>query len=240
MFRLVWINIEKRLNKSSLIFIFLAIIFVWLIAFYNASFNLSTFDFISNKKVLIKDYIYETSEVFTIILFFLVLLLNIQEVTIEMDRFDSYFVCLFSKRIVFWTKICAMVIMQISFMFVLFIGIILIYIIRFQELNQLSNLMIIFFNNFFYFTFILLLSFIIVTLFKNQYSLLSIIVIYWLSKLTVGSKIDNVLKYLILRIDYNYEKCYSSLGVSYTYIIWYIIGLSLLTAFIYQKKDLNC
>ena len=240
MCRLIWINLEKRLNKGTIIFIFIAIFFVWFLAIYNADFQLSSFEFISSKKILIKEYIYETNEVVKLIVFFFVIMLNIQEVTNEIDRFDAYFVSRFGKKRIFCAKIISMLFLIFAFMLLLYLGIILIYLFRFYEMNFLKNLFFIFINYLLYFVFIFLIGFILITIFKNYYSLLLIIAMYWFFEVIVDSPFFKIAKHLFLRVEFNIEKCYSNFDLSYTYILWLMIGYCCLAGLIYQKKDLNC
>ena len=56
MFDLLNININKRLSFISLIFIIISLIMIFFLLYYHASFEISMFELLDNKEIIVQNY----------------------------------------------------------------------------------------------------------------------------------------------------------------------------------------
>ena len=60
MWRLILINFNKKLSYASMVITFVSLIAIYLVAVFNASFNVNGYMYLEEKAFLIKDFFQET------------------------------------------------------------------------------------------------------------------------------------------------------------------------------------
>lgn len=237
MIDLININLNKRLSIISIIFVFISLFLITVLLYYNASFNISNFELLDNKELILENYILDSIQTIEIIGVFFVIFLVALELFYNINNFDAYFIALTNKRDYFISKITSYIIIITLYFLLVFINLIIIYTIRFNEIKELQFLLEILKNYMLYYILIFMISYVVLLLFYNYFSSIILFIFYWISKMTEEDNFINKYILLNIKIDFKERKIFTSF--TQTYFFFYIIILTFLALFIYKKKDLK-
>ena len=237
MMNLFLINFNKKLSFISVIFMLISLIAIYMVTIYNASFNLDNFLFISERKMYCFEFFNETFQLIELIQVIFIILLVELELFYNTDNFDSYFVSLEGKKKYFRSKIITYIVIIFFYTLLVFLGVVLIYLIRFQDIEHLNFIIKIFIHYLLYFMVIFGVSFLFLLMFRNYFSAMLVFIYYWISQMIEVK--SNILKVLLARVVLNVEEQSISFGVGILYVIVFLIVLFLSLDLIYQNSDLK-
>ncbi len=218
----------------------ICILFIWVVALYNANFRVDNYDFVINYVESIKEFLMETNEVILIVSILFVIVLALQEISHNSVNFDVYFIVRYSRFRFHSAKIIAFIIILCIFTAYLYLGILIIYLWRFNNVYYLGFVFKMFSDTLLYLTFMFLAGHTVVIITNNSFSALIVIMLYWTSRLLINTKLDKYLKYIVLRVKMNYEVLSYGFNVDYFWVIINLSVLIIINFMIYLKKDLKC
>lgn len=234
---LILINFEKKMSFLSLVFMILSIMLVYGICIYNASFELSEFYLLEQWDIIVDNYLIESLHLIEFIgVIFIVLLVEL-ELFYNTDNFDSYFVVLKGKNIFYLSKFLSYLIIIFLYTLILFLGFILIYIIRFKTIFHCEFMLNCFVIYLLYFVTLFMISFLVMILFKNYYSIILVFLYYWITKIVDNKNV--VLKTLLPKIDIDVSKMNVNIGSNIGYLLLFMGILFIINMHIYGKKDMK-
>lgn len=237
MFKLIEINIDKKLSFTSIFFMFITVLLIYVLAIYNASFELSDFSTLDQSYIILENYILETFQLIELIgIIFIIILIEL-ELVYNTDNFDSYFIALKGKKNVFVSKIIGYLIILFIYTTLIFMGVLIIYFIRFNSVKLLSFIINCYFIYLMYFIMFLFISYLFMLLFKNYFIAVVVFVYYWLCRII---ETDNkFLKILCPKIEVDLFNSNISFSTNIYYIIIYILILIMFCGKLYEIKDLK-
>ena len=237
MFKLIEINIDKKLSFTSMFFMFISILLIYVLAIYYASFELSDFKTLDQNYIILENYILETFQLIELIgIIFIIILIEL-ELVYNTDNFDSYFIALKGKKNVFVSKIIGYLIILIFYNTLIFMGVLIIYFIRFKSVKLLSFIINSYFIYLIYFTMFLFITYLFMLFFKNYFIAIVIFIYYWLCRIIeTENKFFNILCHKIEVDLFNYNISFS---INIYYIIIYILILIMFCGKLYEVKDLK-
>ena len=97
-----------------------------------------------------------------------------------------------------------------------------------------------YFNTIIYIYYLFIISFNLVLISKSHFSATIVILIYWGSKMFINHEADKYLKFIILRLNFNYISFDFGFEIKYLYVIINLVVQIAMNYFIYAKKDLKC
>ena len=237
MFKLKEINIDKKLSFTSMFFMFITILLIYVLAIYNASFELSDFKTLDQNYIILENYILETFQLIELIgIIFIIILIEL-ELVYNTDNFDSYFIALKGKKNVFVSKIIGYLIILIFYNTLIFMGVLIIYFIRFKSVKLLSFIINSYFIYLIYFTMFLFITYLFMLFFKNYFIAIVIFIYYWLCRIIeTENKFFNI---LCPKIEVDLFNNNISFSINIYYIIIYILILIMFCGKLYEVKDLK-
>ena len=237
MFRLVLINLDKKLSFISIIFMCISLLAITIVTIYNASFDVGEFEFLNEFELYSENFITESIQLIEIIeVLFIVLLVEL-ELFHNTDNFDSYFVSTQSKKKIFICKITAYLIIAIFYTSVIFLQLMIIYMVRFNSIKELTLIIHGYFHYLIYFILIFFISFLFMILFKNYFSAMLVFLYYWISKLNENT--NELFKILLPSIVIDFANKNIDFGISIFYILLYLLCIYFINSKIYEFKDLK-
>lgn len=233
MLKIIGLNIDKKLSMFSMIFMFTSILVIFVVSIYQASFDLSEFKTICEYDIVVGNYISETFQLIEIIsILFLILLVEL-ELFYNTDNFDSYFVSLKGRRSYFNVKIITYSIILFFYTAFVFLGTMIIYLIRFKDTNFINYFVDAFANYFMYFYFIFALSYVFLVLFKNYFSAMIVFLYYWIGKLVEEGN------YIFVKPKMDFELKTMGFNTESIYVVLLIVILIFICKKIYITKDMK-
>ena len=145
MFRMICLNLDKKLSFLSVVFMMISIFLIFLITVINSSFDLNDYQLLSNEKIVASNFFFESFQVTEIIAIVFIILLVELELFHNNENFDCYYVALKGKGKYFLVKILSYLIILCFYTLVVFIGIGIIYLIRFNSIEYINFI----FNSFY-------------------------------------------------------------------------------------------
>ena len=237
MWRLILINFNKKLSYASMIITFVSLIAIYLVAVFNASFNVNGYMYLEEKAFLIKDFFQETFLLVELIGIIFVVLVVELELFYNTDNFDSYFVSVFGKEKFIVSKIYAYLLIILNYTVLMFLGITIIYFMRFNSIEYIKFIIDGFYHYTIYFSLVFLIAFIFVLSFKNYFSAMIVFIYYWLSKIfESNTKLVNI---IFPKIIIDLDKYKISFGVDFIYILFGILFMFVTILHTYRKLDLK-
>ena len=237
MLRLIEINIDKKLSFASIFFMFITILLIYVLAIYNASFELSDFKTLDQNYIILENYILETFQLVELIgVIFIIILIEL-ELVYNQDNFDSYFIALKGKKNVFVSKIIGYLIILFFYTILIFIGVLIIYFIRFNSVKLLSFIISSCFVYFIYFSMFLFITYLFMLFFKNYFIAIIVFIYYWLCRIIETD--NNFFKLLCPKIEVDLVNSNISFSTNIYYIIIYILILMMFCGKLYEIKDLK-
>ena len=240
MIHMILLNLYKKLNKISYIFIGISLIIISVLGYYNANFKIKNVEIKLNFDFYTANYITEMLEIITFIILFFIILLCLMETLQNTNNFDCYFITVKSRLSVIISKIINYLIIIFFYMLNVYIIVSLIALIRFKNTLIITYLFKIFFYHLFEVYSIFLLTFLLVILTNNSFSILLTIAIYILLKIDLPDKIAKVVKYLFLEPAVSPFNHLVSLDIKTPFIILYYSLLIISIITIYLFKDIKC
>ena len=237
--RLLIIDFDKKLSIFSILFMFITIVLIYIIAYYYASFNLSYYEILEQNELLKNNYITDTFQVVEVIGVIFVIFLVELELFNNIDNFDAYFISITSKKKVFAVKIFNYLSIIFIYILYIYIGIVSIYILRFKDIEILFFESKLFISLYIYLIFIFMIAYLLLLAFYNYFTAIVVFVMYWCSKLFVTTEFDKIFKVIFFRLEYDLNKYEVAFTIDFIYIIVYIIVVYFICRVIYLKKDLK-
>lgn len=237
MFRLICLNLDKKLSLLSVMFMLVSVFLIYLITFLNASFNLTEFELLDSVSIVISNFFEESISTVEIIgLVFIILLVEL-ELFQNNDNFDSYFVSIKGKSYYFMIKIFSYIFIIVFYTLIIFLGILIIYVVRFNSLNYVSYIFECFGYYLLYFILYFLISLLFMFWFKNYFSAMLVFIYYWLCKIVETN--DEIILAILPNIYLNIKEQSVSFNVNIVFIIIFLLVLILANKKIYEIKDLK-
>ena len=237
MLELTLINFNKKLSFLSLIFMIISVVLIYAICFYNASFEMAEYYLLDNWDIVVNSYLTETIQMIEFIGVIFIILLVELELFYNTDNFDSYFVVLNGKRKYFFAKTISYVLIIFFYTFIIFLGFILIYIIRFKSIVYIKLIFDCFVHYLVYFIVVFFVGYFVMILFKNYYSVILAFLYYWVTKII--DRKNAVLKIILPNITVDIEKSRVSFECSIWYLLIFTVLLCIINMYIYQEKDMK-
>ena len=237
MWELTLINFNKKLSFLSLIFMAISILLVYAICIYNASFDMAEYYLLDQWDIVVENYLAETIQMIEFVGVVFIILLVELELFYNTDNFDSYFVVLQGRKKYFVAKSISYFIIIFFYTLIIFLGFILIYIIRFKSTAYISLIIDSFTQYFLYFILIFSVGYFVMILFKNYYSVILGFLYYWGTKI-IESK-NGVLKVLMPNVIVDIEKNTVAFNCSLWYLLIFLVLLCIINMYIYQEKDMK-
>ena len=237
MFELTLINFNKKLSFLSLIFMILSIVIVYFICVYNASFELSEYYLLDQRDIVVGNYLTDTLQMIEFIGVIFIILLVELELFYNTDNFDSYFVVLKGKTKYFIAKITSYLIIIFLYTVILFLGFILIYIIRFKSMVYIQLIYNCFACYFLYFLVLFLVSYFVMILFKNYYSVILTFLYYWATKIIENK--NSLLKIILPKLTVDIENNNVAFECNVWYLLLFVGILYIINMYIYKDKDMK-
>ena len=237
--QLILIMFAKKFNKISILFMTLSIIFIYFIAYYNACLNEKYYVVLLDFNTYVNNYILETEEVISFTGLFFILLLSELELLGNSESFDSYFIVSKGRLKTIIAKIISYLIIIVLFTLFIYLGITIIYLIRFQNMYYLMYVFKLFGYRIIYFIFIFLLSFLIIQIFKNYFAVLIPLGLYWVTRMDFNKNINKIMKYLYLNIEYDVINKKIDFGIYHLEYLYLSVLLILIVA-VYHFKNIKC
>lgn len=237
MLRIIGLNIDKKFSIFSTIFMFVSVLLIYLICYLNASFDLKEFDTLINYDLLNEIYLCESLELIELITVIFIILLVQMDLFYNTNNFDAYFVSLVGKRKYFFVKIISYLMMIFMFVTTVFVGFLIIYLIRFKSVLYLPLIIESFFKYFFYFVMIFSISFFFLTLFNNYFSAFFIFLYFWLSKLIENN--NQITEILFPKVIINIEEAAINFSCNFLVVIFWILSFIYLSKKLYEFNDLK-
>ena len=237
MFNLITINIDKKLSLFSVLFMLVSIVAIFIISIFEASFNLSAFKTLDEEFIIMENFVNETISLMEIIQILFIILLVELELFHNTDNFDSYFISLKGKKKYFIAKISSYVIIVFFYTSFVFLGFMIIYMLRFKNTKLIFLILKCYGNYLIYFLVFFFIAYLVMLLFKNYFSMIIIFIYYWITKM-IESKNEIILT-LFPKITLNLEKVEVSFQTNLMFIICFIFILFWLCKKVYDFKDLK-
>lgn len=219
---------------------FFSLLFIWFVTIYNANFKISGYELVVNYNNSIKDFLSETIEVILLVGVLLIIILSLLEVDNNVASFDAFYITCFGRTNFHSSKLIAYLIIIACYLTYLYLGILLIYLWRFQNIYYLNFILKMYLDTLFYMCYLFLVAYNLLLISKNHFSSITIILFYWFSKIIKNNKLDQFFKVILMRLNFNYEKFSFGFEINYFYVILNIVIHLGLNYFIYLKKDLKC
>lgn len=238
MLRMVFLNIDKKMSFISVLFMLISIILIYIITIFNASFNLSEFQLLDAYQLVVENFLEESINLIEIISVMFVIFLVELDLFYNNDNFDCYFISIKGKKNYFIVKMISYLIIILFYIVVVFLGVGIIYLIRFKNIMYVHFIFSCFYHYLLYLIFYFLIAFMFLLIFKNYFSAMLVFVYYWLGKVIETN--NNILLAIFPKIYLNIEERNVSFGnMNIIYIILYIVILYVINEKIYEYKDLK-
>ena len=237
MFELTLINFNKKLSFLSLIFMVISVVLIYAICFYNASFEMTEYYLLDQWDIVVDNYLTETIRMIEFIGVIFIILLVELELFYNTDNFDSYFVVLKGRRKYFIAKTISYLLIIFFYTFIIFLGFVLIYIIRFKSTVYIKFIFNCFSYYLIYFAVVFFVGYFVMILFKNYYSVILTFLYYWATKIIESN--NAVLKIILPNVTVDIEKSGVSFDCSVCYLLIFIVLLCIINMYIYQEKDMK-
>ena len=240
MMSLIKINLEKKLNKASLIFIIISLLFVLFLAIYNANFNKSVVAIKLNRLTYTTNYIVETEEIVVAFSMLFVILLSLLELYNNTNHFDAYFVANCGRYRVIVAKVISYLIIIVLYTVSTYIILAIIYFFRFK--NSYFNLLFVklFLYTLLYLIYLFVISLALVRLTENFFSISFVLITYFLNKFDFDKKVKPVISYISPSFKYDIINNNVSFDITTYYTLSLIVVGIILLVTIYLFKDIKC
>ena len=183
MFRMIFLNLDKKISFLSVVFMLISIGLIFVITITNASFNIGDYQLLNQKEIIVENFLYESFQLTEIISIIFIILLVELELFYNNDNFDAYFVALKGKSRYFIVKIISYLLIILFYTTIIFLGIMIVYLLRFETVEYLYFIFECFIHYLLYFVLYFFVGMIFLLLFKNYFSAMLIFIYYWLGKM---------------------------------------------------------
>lgn len=237
MWTIIGLNIDKKLSIFSTIFMLVSIVIVYLISIYYASFELSEFATLNEYNLVVSNYISDSILLIEIISVFFIILLVELELFYNTENFDSYYVTLVGKDKYFIAKTAGYIFVILFYTAFIFLGLVIIYLIRFKTTQLLEYFISIFHSYLIYNMLIFSLSYLLLILFKNYFSAMLVFLYYWASKLIEQN--SDLLNIVFPKISINPISEKVNFNIKTNNVLLLVMLLLIFCKYIYRNKDLK-
>lgn len=237
MINLITINFNKKISFISVLFMLVSLLAIYFVIYYNASFNINDFLFLTENKLITNDFFNESLQLIELIEVLFIILLVQLEHFYNTDNFDSYFVTLVGKDRFFVSKLLTYFFIILLYTFFVFSGLTLIYLVRFKSIFYLKFILKVSFFCLLYSLIFFAISYIFLLLFRNYFSAMIVFIYYWIGKI-IESK-STLIQTIFPKINLDVESQKVIFSVNNYYVICYVFVLFTILRNTYNKVDLK-
>lgn len=237
MFRLILINLDKKLSFISIIFMFISLLLICVVTIFNAGFDVSDFIILNENEFYRQNYILESIQLIEIIEVLFIILLVFLELFHNTDNFDSYFISVKGKKKFFISKMLSYLILILFYTLVIFLVYMIVYLLRFNSLMDLTLMVFMLFYYIIYFILVFLVSYFSMLVFKNYFASIIVFLYYWIGKI-IETK-NEFLKVIFPKVNLNLINNEVTFNTNYFFVILFLIVMYFVISKIYEFKDLK-
>lgn len=208
-----------------------------MITISNASFNISDFQLLNQEKIIIENFLLESFRLTEIISIIFIILLVELELFYNNDNFDSYFVALKGKNKYFIVKIISYLFIIFFYTTIIFIGIMLVYLVRFKNTEYLYFIFECFIYYLLYFILYFFVGMMFLLLFKNYFSAMLVFLYYWFGKMLETD--EKIILAIFPNIYLNILEKSISFKINILFVGLYVLILIFLNKKVYMIKDMK-